>query len=84
MVEAVIYTVFAIFAVYGMYTAAREVVLFLQRLSGKKHGSRDLCGGCRGCCKADPAEAEENKTKVTHDKETDCSDDKKNTDSFRT
>ncbi|MBQ7827060.1 MAG: hypothetical protein IJ386_02215 [Clostridia bacterium] len=59
MAEAIIYTVFAIFAVYGMYTAARELVLFLQRICGKEQGSRDLCGGCKGCSLGESAETED-------------------------
>ena len=63
MAEAVIYTILAIFAVYGMYTAAREVVIFLGRLHGKRERRRDLCHGCNrgcnGCGKADNAEQDQ-------------------------
>lgn len=59
MAEAIIYTVFAIFAVYGMYTAARELVLFITRLSGKNTGDRHLCRGCKGCPLGESVKPEE-------------------------
>ena len=58
MAEAIIYTILAIFAVYGMYTAAREAVLFLGRLRGKKESSDELCHGCRGCSRCEDAKDE--------------------------
>ena len=57
--DAIMYTIFAILAVYGAYTAVRETVLFFTGLYGGDDKNGDgcsLCGGCKYCDNADTAD----------------------------
>ena len=49
MSEAIIYTILSIFAVYGFYSAAIEIVLFISKLLRKKQSDNTLCHSCKGC-----------------------------------
>lgn len=76
--QAIFYTIFAVFAVYGIYTAARELVIFINRLTGKKdHTGLDCASSkCRGCygCDDCPAANADNENSEDNEEEDACLD----------
>lgn len=89
MAESIFYTIFAIFAVYGIYTAAREVVAFVKKLIDKDDVDCD-CHGCSGCCCLNEKDCECPSAEITEDiktadseyTENEDDDDSDNMDSF--
>ncbi len=79
--DAVIYVIFAILAVYGAYTAVRELVIFIAKLNGKDDGGNELCNGCCGCEGCRLSEEDE---KAVPDDDEDTDIDTDNDDFFRT
>ena len=51
MGDAILYTILAVFAVYGVYSAIRETVLLISGAFGKGEAADedDPCSICRGC-----------------------------------
>lgn len=51
MGETILYTVLAVFAVYGVYAAVREIVILITCAFGKDAENKDSCSICMGCRK---------------------------------
>ena len=46
MAQAIFYTIFSIFAVYGIYIAAREVILFICRKAERRDMDAEIYDNC--------------------------------------